>query len=242
MQSDLFQHLTPQERDDLALCGISSQEQLSRTSSAQLIKDLEQARQYFPDRNFSLTREQIASLFAESEQNSNQNNNSGEISSSRSSSPTTGYKRRTKPAPADEKQNPKFILHSPVRCTHPFLALFAAFCTLFLLIPLASIVIFPVLMITDRMPDLPIEILAILVFGVPCLVYMFIARKATCPVCHMRIFRYNHYTRNHAAHHLPILGYNFATALHILLLWKYNCPGCGTPVKLIGSKGRRTHR
>lgn len=132
-------------------------------------------------------------------------------------------------------------MHSPVRCTHRLTAILAAFCTLFLLIPLVSIVVFPYLMLTDNMPDMPLWLLAVIVFVVPCLVYMCVARRATCPVCHMRIFRYNHYIRNRAAHHLPLLGYNFATALHLLTFWCYNCPGCGTPIKLLGTKGHRTH-
>ena len=133
------------------------------------------------------------------------------------------------------------MLHSPVRCTHRATAILAAFCTLFLLIPLGSVVVFPYLMLTDNMPDVPLWLLAVIVFVVPCLAYICIARRATCPVCHMRIFRYAHYTRNRAAHHLPLLGYNFATALHLLFFWRYNCPGCGTPIKLLGAKGHRTH-
>ena len=48
--------------------------------------------------------------------------------------------------------------------------------------------------------------------------------------------------RNRAANYLPGLGYNVATALYIIFCLRYNCPGCGTPVKLFGKhRGRHIH-
>lgn len=242
MNPGSFGQLTPQEREDLALCGVSSEEQLRKSSPLRLCKDLEQARRFFPDRSFQLTEHRILELFSLSPDDTiavDKNDDFG----GRSSKPTTGFRHRSGRSRTNSHRNEgghPVIMHSPVRCTHSFTAFLAAFCTLFLLIPLASVVVLPYLMITDQMPDIPLELLATIVLVVPCAVYMFVARRATCPVCHMRIFRYNHYIRNRAAHHLPILGYNFATALHVLLFWSYNCPGCGTPIKLLGAKGHRT--
>lgn len=242
MQPSPYDSLSPAERDDLALCGISSEEQLSHTSAVQLSRDLAQAKAFFPDRTFTITPEKVRSLF-----------NDGPLPEEsigakpmgwRSAEPVTEFRsssRSSRTSTARDSNKTPFIMHSPVRCTHRLTAILAAFCTLFLLIPLVSIVLFPYLMITNNMPDVPLWLLAVVVFLVPCLVYMCVARRATCPVCHMRIFRYNHYIRNRAAHHLPLLGYNFATALHLLIFWRYNCPGCGTPIKLLGTKGHRTH-
>ncbi len=244
MLPDSFNQLTPQEREDLALCGISSEEQLAKSSPLRLCKDLEQARRFFPERKFQLTEARILSLFSLSPVKADEADTDDDFGG-RSSMPTTGFRRHSQQHSTNtgKRDNGRpLIMHSPVRCAHPFTAVLAAFCTMFLMIPLASVVVLPYLMITDQMPDIPVELLAIVVLAVPCAVYMFVARRATCPVCHMRIFRYAHYIRNRAAHHLPLLGYNFATALHILFFWRYNCPGCGTPIKLLGAKGRRTHR
>ncbi len=244
MNPDVFDKLTPLEREELALCGISTPEQLRNCTVQQLLRDLNQAQQYFPDKSFTLTEERLSAISLEEKPAAYTPTPSIGIPGLRSAKPTTGYKQRSyteefKSRKKDAQNN--VIMHSPVRCTHPFTALMAAFFTLFLLVPLISIVAFPVLMITDSMPDLPVEILGAIILVVPCLVYLLIARKATCPVCHMRIFRFSHYNRNRAAHYLPILGYNFTTALHVLFFWRYNCPGCGTPVKLTGTKGHRTH-
>ncbi len=245
MKSALFHTLSPTEREDLALCGISTEEQFARVSVSQLCKDLRQARQFFPERTFTLTEDKIKALCPETKETEVEKEYDFHPTG-RSSLPTTGFRERSKNAgkskrKANKKNKHHAQLHSPVRCTHRFTAITAAICTLFLLIPLASVVVLPYLMITDQMPDISIELLASIVLLIPCAVYMFVARRATCPVCHMRIFRYSHYIRNKAAHHLPILGYNFATALHLLFFLNYNCPGCGTPIKLLGSKGHRTH-
>lgn len=246
MDSDLFDKLSTKEREELELCGIKSPQQLQNTTADKIIRELKQAKRFFPEKEFSLTEQQLRALFTEIKSESDVPTEQSDVTlpGLRSSMPTTGYRHRTEKADTSRNNTntvPGNIMHSPVRCTHPFTAILAAFFTLFLIIPLASIVVLPVLMVTEKMPDIPVEVLATLVLGIPCLVYVFIARRATCPVCHMRIFRFSHYTRNRAAHHLPILGYNFTTALHLLFFWKYNCPGCGTPVKLTGSKGHRTH-
>ncbi len=242
MQPGSYNSLSPAERDELALCGISSEGQLGNTSAAQLSRDLEQAKAFFPDRTFTITPEKVRSLFVS--EALPEKAPGIRPHGWRSAEPVTEFRRSSRSSRHSSERNPhkqQMIMHSPVLCTHRPTAILAAFCTLFLLIPLASIVVFPYLMLTNNMPDVVLWILAVIVFVVPCLVYMYVARCATCPVCHMRIFRFSHYIRNRAAHHLPLLGYNFATALHLLTFWSYNCPGCGTPIKLLGTKGHRTH-
>ena len=244
MMTSAYNRLTPQELEDLRLCGVTSPEQLKPLSAQRLIHDLQQAREFFPEKTFTLTPERIRELYAGMQaQEEAQDELQARLPGSRSAMPTTGYRRG--PESTAQKQTParslenQFIMHSPVRCTHPALAFIAACCTLFLLIPLVSIAVFPILMITDNMPQIRVDYLAAIVLGIPCLLYILIARKADCPVCHMRVFRFTHYTRNRAAHHLPLLGYNFATALHIIFFWKYNCPGCGTPVRFRMKKSHR---
>lgn len=242
MEQVPYDSLTTAEREDLALCGITSQDQLTRSTASALRRDLAQAKSFFPNRKFALTDEKINALLPS--QNPSPDEGDTCEKSGRSAEPIANFDRHSqrKAAESSRKRNMQNqMMHSPVRCAHGVTAIMAAFCTLFLLIPLGSVIVFPYLMFTDNMPNMPLWLLAVIVFGIPCAVYMFVARRATCPVCHMRIFRFTHYTRNRAAHHLPLLGYNFATALHLLFFWRYNCPGCGTPIILLGSKGRRTH-
>ena len=131
------------------------------------------------------------------------------------------------------------MLHTPVRSSHPWLALLTALSTLLLLVPMISIVGLVAMIITQTLPELPISLptLAIVSIALPCVPFLFFARLTTCPVCHIRIFRFSRYSRHRGAHYLPLLGYNMATALHLLFRAFYVCPGCGTPVKLLGTRG-----
>lgn len=259
MSPELFEQLPEQELADLKLCGISSFAQLEKSTFEQIWSDLEQARSFFPERQFCLTRERLHALFSDScpcvEQQAEtpapehtvlKTEEAHSALNIQRTPPEVRFQKRSNRSrqgvrPNSRKDMP-IEMHSSVRCTHPVKAIMAAICTLTLTIPLASIVVLPWLMITDNMPPVSLEILAGSVLGFPCLVYIIFSRLATCPVCHMRIFRFAHYTRNRAAHRLPLLGYNFTTALHMLFLRRYNCPACGTPVKFYGVKGHRTLR
>jgi hypothetical protein len=241
-----FNNLTPQEREELALCGISSAAQLQKCTPEQLIHDLRQAQQFFPNRTFTLTEERICRLIpdsapAEPATFCSETPTLG-IPAVNEATPTIGYKFHAIPGTRGSGKKGKRmseISHRPVRCTHPFLTLIASFSVLFLIIPLLSIIAFPILIVLENMPDIPVELLGVFILVLPWLLYVFFVSRATCPVCHMRIFRFVHYNRNRAAHRLPLLGYNLTTALHVLLLWRYNCPSCGTPVRFTSSRKRR---
>ena len=62
--------------------------------------------------------------------------------------------------------------------------------------------------------------------------FLVYATKTTCPVCNMKLYSIHRYSRNHHAHHLPLIGYTGATALHILFRFWFRCPACGTPQRL----------
>ncbi len=74
-----------------------------------------------------------------------------------------------------------------------------------------------------------------LCFG-PCflafLLYLSLALPRKCSVCRAHVFSFKKYTRNKAAHHLPLFGYVFATALHIFLFRWFRCPACGSSQQL----------
>lgn len=58
--------------------------------------------------------------------------------------------------------------------------------------------------------------------------YLSLALPRVCSICHAPIFSFKKYSRNKAAHHLVLLGYVFATALHALLFRWFRCPACGS--------------
>lgn len=260
MENNTPNYITPEEREELALCGITSRKQLLQIAPTSLWRDIQQARECFPSRHFVLTRERLLSLYdtpisvaTDEEKRPGESLQeqvpaecpNDELNIVRSA-PEVRFQQRTRNRQEDSSASSTVKqavpLHSSVRCTHPFKAVMAALCTLTLTIPLISLVALPWMMLTNNLPAIPLEVLAGAVLVFPCLAYIIFARLATCPVCHMRVFRFAHYTRNREAHYLPLLGYNFTTALHMLIFWRYNCPACGTPVKFYGVKGHRTFR
>ena len=251
MQQELFDKLSAQEREELALCGINSPEQLGRCSVKQLLRDLQLASQYFPNKHITLTEARLRAILSAPPSEpqpvepaaTTKPEADDELHIVRKD-PVVSYRHRddkNEQHKEKAKSVSQAMLHSPVRSSHPFLALFASLSTLLLIIPAISIPALIFVMIMNVQTPLPLNVLAVCLLVVPCIPFVLFSRLATCPVCHMRIFSFGQYTRNRAAHYLPFFGYNIATALHTILLWRYNCPACGTPVKLIGSKGRRIH-
>lgn len=244
MEIDPFQKLTQQELYELTLCGISCAGQLLKTDVDTVLGDLEKAQQHFPEKQFTLNRTKLESIFilclpllehqdASDESNDLQVENVG---------PTTGFRQsvqhKSKRQIQRIKKEHQQILHSPVRTAHPWTTLFAALCTLLLIIPAVSVFVLPVMMATDNLPDVPLSVLAFICIIAPTIPYLIYSRIALCPVCHIRTFTFGDYARNRSAHYIPGLGYNVATALNILFRRQYFCPGCGTPIKLTRSKTR----
>ena len=62
--------------------------------------------------------------------------------------------------------------------------------------------------------------------------YLSLALPRKCSVCRAHVFSFKKYTRNKAAHHIPLFGYVFATALHIFLFRWFRCPACGSSQQL----------
>lgn len=247
MDTDPFTRLTEQERAELALCGITTAEHLASLELETVLEDLEQARTFFPEKTFSINKARLESILllckpikAKGAEEGNKEfwvENVG---------PTTGFRKggsRSRKEKEETGMNARQhqILHSPVRSNHPVLTFFGALSTSLLIIPTLSIFIIPLLLMTGNLPAIPLPVLAVLCIIVPSLPYMVYARLVTCPVCHIRVFNFSNYVRNRFAHFTPVFGYNISTALHIIFCRSYNCPGCGTPVMLKGSKGRKIH-
>lgn len=239
MNTDPFEQLSVQEREDLALCGVTTAEQLSRCSLVKLTADLKQARDYFPERSFALTERRLRGLVSETEHEAKPAGPTPALpSTKRTGLPTTGFHSRSTATPQvgqnSRKKLKQVMLHSPVRTNHPQLTVFAALSTILLAFPFVSAIILSVLVFTQTLHVLPMSLgaMAIATVVLPSVPFLFLSRMALCPVCHIRIFRFTRFPRNRGAHYLPLLGYNMTMALHLLFRGYYICPGCGTPVKL----------
>ncbi|MBR5888942.1 MAG: hypothetical protein IKY92_02735 [Akkermansia sp.] len=248
MADEVFQNLTPQEIQELSLCGITTEAQLQAAGVSVVLRDLAKIKLHFPDKQLTLTQSKLESLFSDADapQDVTQSTSAQDVLPHiENVGPTISFHRTSR---TDIQSNQQRSLqsypnahHSAVRASHPWLILSAALATLLLIIPACSLVLLPAMMITDNLPDIPLHILAIGSIGVPTVIYILLARIVQCPVCHVHTFSFKDYARNRAAHHIPVLGYNIATALHIIFTWHYMCPGCGTPIKLTGRKSRRHH-
>ncbi len=64
------------------------------------------------------------------------------------------------------------------------------------------------------------------------LCYLFWGMSARCRVCGQRQFAPKKCLKNKKAHHIPLIGYIFPTALHAMFFKWFYCTYCGTAVRL----------
>ena len=63
MNQDPFVSLSPQELEELSLCGIATEDQFYNCNVESLLRDLAQAQQFFPEKQFILTKERVLTIF-----------------------------------------------------------------------------------------------------------------------------------------------------------------------------------
>jgi hypothetical protein len=64
------------------------------------------------------------------------------------------------------------------------------------------------------------------------ILYLLISYNSSCRICGQKCFVPRNCLKNRKAHHIPVLGYVFAVAVHIVLFRWFRCTYCGTPVRL----------
>lgn len=64
------------------------------------------------------------------------------------------------------------------------------------------------------------------------ILYLLVSYSSSCRICGQKCFVPRNCLKNRKAHRLPVLGYVFAVALHIILFRWFRCTYCGTPVRL----------
>lgn len=258
-----FHDLTAAEKEELSLCGITTEAQLKRCSTAVLQHDIDQLRNFFPDRAPALTPERVAALLPDDAEESS---DSGEgITRASTISPTAQFKRKKnlreeimqerEEAESKRRHKNEFRNLSPseklermnglskhfhaIRCSHPMRVYFGAWATLLLIVPLFALLAIPTMLLTGDISDGK-PIYYAIAFAMLVMPWLLIARRAECGVCHIPLYRFGNYPHNRNAHHLPLLGYTLTTALHIIFLFWFRCPACGTMMKL-GGKSKRHH-
>lgn len=266
MSDHPFSSLNDAELADLKLCGITTEEQLQNSTASAVWHDLEQARSFFPDHRFALTEERLADICGQEEEVENEEEDTSipGLAEGQQAVPTVQFKRkknlreelvRARELHEEERRRRNSELGTmaklerlhglskhfhAVRCSHPHRVFFGAWATLLLIIPFFGLLLIPFMLLTGNIDQMkPVTFGAIFVATVTP--WFLIARTAECGVCHMRLFSFKHYAHHRSAHHLPFIGYTIATALHIITLFWFRCPACGTQMKLFGNGHRHHH-
>lgn len=260
MTTDILSTLSDAERKDLSLCGISTDEQLRTVSPQTIWNDLLAAQQYFPDHNISLTPEKLGELCGKRVEvqtpvskphNEQIRTAGGKVARNddftkqmdlRHTIAETGKEELPTVRTLEHKHGLSKHFHA-IHCSHSLTVYLGAFSVLLLVPAFVLLLGTPIALLLDLLPEGVSPLALGAAFVVLVLPYILFGMRSECNVCHMNIFRFKPYSRNRSAHRYPLLGYNLSTALHILLMFQFNCPACGTALKLFAgsTKGQHAH-
>lgn len=259
-----YEELSQAEREELALCGITNAEQLQRCTAEGLMHDLAQLQRFFPNHEPVLNEARVNAL-CPSEKEEEEANDADVLPTPEAVLPAAQFKRKknlreeiiAEREAAEQARRLRHTDHnlSPteklermhglskhfhaIRCSHPLRVYFGAWATLLLVVPFFALLAIPVMILTGDIEGGKPLYYGI-AFAVLVLPWLLIARRAECGVCHIPLYRFGNYPHNRDAHHLPLLGYTLTTALHIIFLFWFRCPACGTMLK-INTRGHHHH-
>ena len=236
MPGTLLSALPEETRRELSICGITTDAQLQRSVPSMVWKDLQEARRFFPNEPYSLTLEQLEHLCGGQETLTTETvkkapEKQTEYLQAKKKRRVFGRSKSDASLPAASRHS----LRSAITHRQPIIAILGAVAAL--MVPvffLALIASSYILLYTEYRPigdSVYLYMLFPLIFLVPHLLFV---RLATCSICHMPLYAYRPYPHHRTAHHLPLLGVAFPTALCAIFRWKFRCPACGTAQKLYG--------
>lgn len=260
-----YADLSQAEREELALCGITSAEQLQRCTAESLMNDLAQLQDFFPNHEPVLSEKRVKELCPEeteerpaesadvlptpevlppTAQFKHKKNLREEILAEREAAEQARRLRSTNnnlsAAEKLERMHGLSKHFHAIRCSHPLRVYFGAWATLLLIVPFFALLIIPAMLLTGDI-DSGKPLYYGVGFALLVLPWLTIARRAECGVCHIPLYRFGNYPHNRDAHHLPLLGYTLTTALHIIFLFWFRCPACGTMLKINTRESHRHH-
>lgn len=257
-----YEELSQAEREELALCGITNAEQLQRCTAEGLMHDLAQLQSFFPNHRPVLREERVYAICSPAKEEAS---DSDVLPAPITTTPAAQFKHkknlreeimaeREAAEQARRRRNADSNLTTAeklehmhglskhfhaIRCSHPLRVYFGAWATLLLVVPFFALLSIPVMILTSDIEGGKPLYYGI-AFAVLVLPWLLIARRAECGVCHIPLYRFGNYPHNRDAHHLPLLGYTLTTALHIIFLFWFRCPACGTMLK-INTRGHHHH-
>ena len=123
-----------------------------------------------------------------------------------------------------------------IRCLRPYSIYLGSWAALLAIVSFAVFISIPLIALVFTFPFPFYHVMgAVFAFVIP---YVILLPKATSSVFRLLVLLFRNYPHNRAAHKCPFLGYTISTALHIITLFWYRCPACGTPQKLFTAKRR----
>ena len=235
MPGSFLNSLSEKQRADLALCGISNDTQLARGDARVLHRDITRAREFFPDLSPGLTEEELTGLIAAAQRATH----TGEAPPASPSAASLPYpnkapRREAEPRRAQhrERSTSPSVRVRAIRYAHPVRIWFAALAVL-LLLPAGMLAIGLIATALLTPPeDISELLIPLLSLPILCAPYCLFGRYQECCVCHVQMFRFRGYHRHRNTARYFLLGPTFSTALRIVFIRPFYCPGCGTFLKL----------
>ncbi len=233
--------LSEAEQRAFAICGITDFNQVNAIGVEQLLRDVSQAKESFPEEMAVLTPERLTEILQVnpqapesiySEEPRKDFSPTRELLFPRST-PVLGPSRHRRGSKKNKASSPAALhdkSHS-IHCSHPVRVFLCSCAVVLFYIDLLAWLIIPPMIIFGVLPELKAEYIVALL-ALLLMPYFITAGKTRCSVCNMQLFSLRPYVRNGHAHRLPFLGITLPTALHIIFFFWFRCPNCGTPQKL----------
>ncbi|MBQ4636116.1 MAG: hypothetical protein IJB64_06750 [Akkermansia sp.] len=262
-KEDFISTLPQAEQKALAVCGIYKAQQLQNISLDTLLADMSQAAEFFPEEIRALSQTRLAEIYRQAGTivtTSPEPQAPAPITTEERIDVTPTEFERTLPPLVRKHGSRHHTAEKPqtdtiditqtkagkrgvdpvakgnaICNTHPFRTLFSALMQLWLFTSFILFLVLSTRLLLGFNNGVDLYMLLI-ILGSGLLPYMFYTRKTKCPVCNVPMFSLQSYARNKHAHHIPLLGYSVATALHAIFFFWFRCPACGTSQKLFKRK------
>lgn len=238
--------LKPEERRAFELCGITLVEQLLAADPSRIGKDLEAARETFPEKVPRITPERLAAIIREAAALSRTDSVTPQPAASEhparqasDGETTPGKIIRGEGETAATQDNSDFAEAAPrhhktqhkgldnYHATHPKALVCAS---LFLLLSIVSFFLLlsccaMLLLHLEPFMHAAIPLAAMLLFFCA---YTLSLRNSLCTICRGRMISIFSSKRSNHAHYIPLLGHTIPAACAVLFTFSTVCPHCGT--------------
>lgn len=224
MDNTYLSTLTPEERREISLCGITLDQQLAQANPDTLYRELQTASQLLPGlTSIHLTRLRLNQICQEAAAHCQTNQAPG--STHHVPQEELRQLRKLESTPSPERPKQKGLDRHPA--LHPITLLITA--TLILLLALSSLglILESTYLVLGIEPPVDI-ILALSIYAALWLLYLVSLLGCRCIICRGRMCSFFTSKRSVHAHYIPLLGHTIPAACSILFTGRTICPHCGT--------------